>query len=191
LRRATMRSRAPPWSRCRCDQSTNTHTTITLRVVWGVCDMDVGGCCVPAARVPEATGVPPQKRGLRGEAGAGAALQHGGGGGPGNYNTFKATVCLPLDYSGNPGVNRRVLQGWWRRPRRACGARWRAGTPFDIGCLPLSCSGNPGGNGRISQGLVCHQARQGAAAGRQQHPADCPAQGRRQADGGRALHPGN
>ena len=49
-------------------------------------------------------------------------------GGRGACNPFN-TGCLPLSYSGNPGVNHCSLQG---------------GLPFNTGCLPLSYSGNPG-----------------------------------------------
>ena len=42
-------------------------------------------------------------------------------------------VCLPLNYSGNPGVNDVSYRGYTHHPH-----------PFDTGCLPLSYSGNPG-----------------------------------------------
>ena len=65
--------------------------------------------------------------------------------------------CLPLSYSGNPGVTRRISQGGVAYPFNAgCLPLSYSGNPgvtqggvaypFDTGCLPLSYSGNPGGN---------------------------------------------
>jgi hypothetical protein len=55
------------------------------------------------------------------------------------------TVCLPLSYSGNPGVN--------GVSNRDVGVSH----PFKTVCLPLSYSGNPGVNGESYRGEGCVQ----------------------------------